>query len=153
MNTKILLAILTLINFIVLSSAYSQFDDAKTRRNFGKRGYYMSTFDTLLPSSFNYHFRPLLMFVVDLTYGLVHGFTNFNLDLPLFCLFDAPSALSAYFDINAAYKATKDEDVLTAASDVMGNLEFNCNPLTIGGGTISALYLMYPEWILHLISN
>jgi len=139
--------ILTLVLLISVTSAYSQFDDPENRRSFAKKSYFMDKLDRILPSSFQHYFRPFAMFFTDLTNGLVHGFTNYNLDLPLYCFADAPSTLQAYFEINDAYKATGDYDIYVNTYDVMLPLELNCNPLTIGGGILSSLYVLFPDWI------
>ena len=65
----------------------------------------------LFPEQLTHLTRPLTKAVLNFIIGFVHGFTNYNLDVPLYCILDAPGTFKAYLELDASYKKTGDADI------------------------------------------
>ena len=66
-------------------------------KKYEKRGYFYGKLETLLPSDLANAIRPFVSMGNDALTGVVHGFSNVDLDLPFFCIMDAPqTAMAAY---------------------------------------------------------
>jgi len=63
--------------------------------------------------------RPIYSFGEDAFTGVVHGFTNVDLDLPLFCLTDGPQTAIAAWNLYLVYTSTFDNDIYANLYDVM----------------------------------
>ena len=98
----------------------------------------------MLPQSLTDLTRPITKYGSNFLTGFIHGFTNYNLDLPFFCIVDGPSTFQAYLELDAAYQKTNAADIYQNVYDVGLPLRYNCNPLTAGGNLMSAFYVLFP---------
>ncbi len=128
----------------VVTAQLFQSDLIEAFNGIGKTSNIINQIDYLLPQPLTDVTRPFTRYFTNLATGLIHGFTNYNLDMPLFCLLDAPATLTAYLALDASYKKTGDRDVYQNLYDVGLPLGINCNPLTIGGNLLSAFFVLFP---------
>ena len=84
----------------------------------GKSTKILNDIDLLFPQALTDLTRPITKFGSNFIAGFIHGLTNYNLDLPLYCILDAPSTLQAYLELDASYTKTLDSDIYQNLYDV-----------------------------------
>ena len=88
--------------------------------------------------------RPIYNFGEDALTGVVHGFTNVDLDLPFFCLMDGPQTAVAAWNLYLLYTTTFDNDIYANLYDVMQTLNYNCNLFSLGGIFSAVIFYFAP---------